>query len=93
MSRHHVMHRGYCIAFGWDFPLNSFFAQVEDINADADNWLLDMGGLDCPYTDVTAFQQAFEQRLRELGIDDFVLSQQQLFQLLAEQDGVAINYL
>lgn len=93
MSRHYVMHRNYCIAFGWDFPLNSFFAQVEDINADADPWLLDMGNLDCPYTNITQFQQVFTQRLRELGIDDFVLSQQHLFQLLADQDGVAINYL
>ena len=92
MSLYYVQHttqsEQYWISFGWDFPLNTFFARVED-NSDSDELLLDMGSsFDRLYTQIEAFHEAFVQHLHEIGIDDFSLSMEQKYQLLADKDGI-----
>ena len=90
MSQHFVDHGNYLISFGWDPPLSSFFARVEDFGPSAgpDEYLLDIGGLNRRYTDMDEFAKTFTSRLHELRIDDFEFSEEQLFQLLADRDGV-----
>ena len=95
MSRHTVEHREFLITVGWDRPMNTFFGQVEKYAEEDDAAypaeLIDMGGpMDCPYTNITKFYETFKQKLLEIGIDDFELSQQQLLQLLADQDNVSL---
>ena len=92
MSRYCVQHiaqsEQYWISFGWDRPLHSFFAQVEP-DSDPDKLLLDMGSpFDRLYTQIEAFHEAFVQHLHEIGIDDFSLSMEQKYQLLADKDGI-----
>lgn len=92
MSRYCVQHTAqseqYWISFGWDFPLDTFFAQVEP-NSDPDELLLDMGSpFDRLYTQIEAFHEALVQQLHKLGIDDFSLSMEQKCQLLADKDGI-----
>lgn len=91
MSRYCVVHkvqdRTCWISFGWDFPLNTFFAQVE--SDDSEKLLLDIGSpFDCLYTQIEQFHDAFLEHLKEIGIPDFSLSMEQKCQLLADKDGV-----
>lgn len=94
MSRRFFEHREFAIIVGWDRPLSTFFGQVEKYEDDSAYPvnLIDMGGpTDNSYTDITKFHEAFKQRLLEIGIDDFALTQQQLVHLLADQDGISLS--
>ncbi len=87
--QHEVQSEKYWISFGWDFPLNTFFAQVESDESDSDKLLLDIGSpFDYLYTQLEQFHDALVQHLRELGIDDFSLSMAQKIQLLRDKDGI-----
>ncbi|MGB3766943.1 MAG: hypothetical protein WA947_10330 [Phormidesmis sp.] len=91
MSRYCVVHKvqdkRYWISFGWDFPLNTFFVQVE--SDDSEEPLLDIGSpFDCLYTQIEQFHEAFLEHLKKIGITDFSLSMEQKCHLLADKDGV-----
>lgn len=94
MSRYGIKHetesKTYWLFFGWDRPMNTFFAQVEaDESEDPDELLLDIGSpFDRLYTQIEKFHDALVQALQELGIDDFELSMEQKCQLLADKDGI-----
>ena len=106
MSRYSVEHvegeQTYGITFGWDRPLNTFFAQVEAVteetdqasesdaeNEDEEELLLDIGSpFDCLYTQVDPFYSALLEHLQQIGINDFSLSMEQKCQLLQDQDGI-----
>ena len=90
MSQYLVDHGNYLVSFGWDPPLSSFFARIEDFSPTAgpDEYLLDIGGLDRRYADIDEFAQEFTARLRDLGIDDFEFSEEQQLQLLADRDSI-----
>lgn len=91
MTRHTVEHRQYWITFGWDHPLMTLFGQVEDSNSECPSDLIELGGpMDRSYTDITKFHKAFKQKLTEIGINDFELSQQQLLHLLSDKDGISL---
>lgn len=90
MSCHFVEHEKYLISFGWDRPMNTFFAKVEDTTKSSDETpLLDIGDVFEPYGDMTAFKKALAAHLHELGIPDFALSADQEIQLFSDRDGIS----
>ena len=97
MSRYTVEHNTesstYWISFGWDRPMGTFFAQVEDDSLDeeevGDPTVLDIGSpFDTIYTRIDRFIQVFSEKLAKIGITDFELSQNQKFQLLDDMNGI-----
>lgn len=59
MSRYTVQYNQHWISFGWDCPMNTFFAQVESDETSSDELLLDIGSpFDCLYTQVDSFHDA-----------------------------------
>ena len=94
MSRYCVEHTEsktdtkYGIAFGWDSPLRTFFAQVE-APEDPDNLLVDIGSpFDTLYTNINKFQEAVKEHLGKVGITDFAFTQRQTSDLLDDLNGL-----
>ena len=91
MSRHVVEHRqDILVSFGWDRPMQTFFAQAEDFSKEPDEQLLfDMGDKFRPYQSLEAFCEAFAAALIGVGISDFPsLSQAELARLEADRRGL-----
>lgn len=100
MSRYTVKHetkgnKTYWISFGWDRPSSTFFVQVEDDSIEDEGedcvnpTVLDIGSpFDTLYTQIDPFIRASSERLAEIGITDFSLSQTQKFQLLDDMHGI-----
>ncbi|EDX82700.1 hypothetical protein S7335_1002 [Synechococcus sp. PCC 7335] len=92
MSRHIVEHKSendleYWISFGWDRPTSTFFMQVEE--KDEEEVVFDIGSIfTTRYTEIDGFAQACSEKLAEIGINDFELSQEQKFQLLNDMNGI-----
>lgn len=93
MSRHYIEHNNtHGITVGWDRLLGTFFAQVEALETTDDleeELLIDIGSpFDTIYPEIDAFAKALLEKLSEIGITDFELSQQQKFQLLDDMNGI-----
>lgn len=85
MSRYQIQHGVYCIAVGWDRPLDTYFAIVEDItDEEAEEELVSIGMMPGEYRDVETFTQALQKALSEKGIDDFTLPPDILSRLEAD---------
>jgi len=79
MSRYEIEHGDYQIVVGWDSPMDTFFAQVDDSrDKEAEEPLVWIGEEFGDFRDLETFNRALSQKLATNGILDFALTTGQL---------------